>query len=220
MSALIKALPPRIEFLIVILGAFGYFLYGNILILLYPSGPTVINDAGLYGLIIIEVFLFTLVWLFLHVRGWTFGEIGLQFQFADLLNGIGLTVIAYLASLLVFWLALVIGLSFSVTSGITGGSLGLTSIIILSILNPVFEEVFVCGYIVRAMAKRNNAWTGIHISVTIRLLYHLYQGPAAAGVIPIGLTFAYWYARTGQLWPAVIAHGLLDFFGLAALMAH
>jgi membrane protease YdiL (CAAX protease family) len=30
--------------------------------------------------------------------------------------------------------------------------------------------------------------------------------------------FAYWYARTGRLWPAVIAHGLLDFFGLAAVL--
>jgi membrane protease YdiL (CAAX protease family) len=56
------------------------------------------------------------------------------------------------------------------------------------------------------------------MSVAIRVLYHLYQGPASAGIIPIGFVFAYWYARTGRLWPAVIAHGLMDFFGLIVLM--
>jgi membrane protease YdiL (CAAX protease family) len=217
MSAFIKALPPRIEFLVVILGAFGYFVYGNILILLHPSSPRAITDAGLYGLVITEAFLFSLVWLFLHIRGWTFGKIGLQFQLSDLVNGIGLIVAAHLAYLFVIWLALAIGLSFAAGPGITGGGLGLTSIIAVSVFNPVFEEVFVCGYIITVMARRNNAWLGIHTSVAIRLLYHLYQGPAAAGIIPFGFVFAYWYAGTGRLWPIVIAHGFWDFFGLVAL---
>jgi membrane protease YdiL (CAAX protease family) len=199
-------------------GAFGYFIYGNILILLRPSAPQVFTDSGLYGLILIEAFLFSLVWLFLRIRGWTYGEIGLQFQVPDLINGVVLTVLAHLASWFVIGLALAMGLSFGAGSGITAGSLGLTSIIALSVFNPLFEEVFVCGYIVTAVARRNSAWTGIHMSVAIRLLYHLYQGPASAGIIPIGLIFAYWYARTGRLWPVVIAHGLLDFAGLTALM--
>jgi membrane protease YdiL (CAAX protease family) len=218
MRAFIKALPPRIEFLIVLLGAFGYFVYENILILLHPSGFGAITNAGLYGLIVIEAFLFSLVWLFLHLRGWTFRKIGLEFRFPDFINGIGLTALAYLAYSLIFWLVLVIGLSPAAEDGITGGSLNLTSIIAVSVLNPLFEEVFVCGYIITAAAKRNEAWAGIHLSVAIRLLYHLYQGPAAAGIIPIGLLFAYWYARTERLWPVIIAHGLMDFFGLIALM--
>jgi uncharacterized protein len=218
MRALIKALPPRIEFLIVIIGAFGYFVYENILILLHPSGPGAITDAGLYGLVITEAFLFFPVWLFLHVRGWTFGKVGLQFQAADLINGIGLTALAYLAYSLVIWLAVAIGLSFAAPAGISGGSFDLASVIAVSIFNPVFEEVFVCGYIITAAAKRNEVWAGIHISVAVRVLYHLYQGPAAAGIVPIGLVFAYWYARTERLWPVIIAHGLMDFFGLMALM--
>jgi membrane protease YdiL (CAAX protease family) len=45
--------------------------------------------------------------------------------------------------------------------------------------------------------------------------YHLYQGVLGALTIaPVGLLFAYWYVRSGRLWPLIVAHGLIDFIGL------
>jgi uncharacterized protein len=47
--------------------------------------------------------------------------------------------------------------------------------------------------------------------------YHLYQG--ALGVVmalPMGLVFTLVFARTGRLWPLVIAHALLDFVALVS----
>ena len=55
---------------------------------------------------------------------------------------------------------------------------------------------------------------GVHVSVAIRLLYHLYQGAIAIGVVPFGLIFALWYRRTGRLWPVIVAHALTDFAAL------
>jgi membrane protease YdiL (CAAX protease family) len=55
------------------------------------------------------------------------------------------------------------------------------------------------------------------VSVAIRLAYHLYQGPLA--VIPIalfGVIVTVVYVRMGRLWPAIVAHGILDFVGLLA----
>lgn len=56
---------------------------------------------------------------------------------------------------------------------------------------------------------------GIALFVSIRLLYHLYQGPAGVIAInPMGLLFAFVYHRWHRLWPLVFAHGLLDALGI------
>jgi membrane protease YdiL (CAAX protease family) len=57
----------------------------------------------------------------------------------------------------------------------------------------------------------------VNVSVALRLVCHLYQGTLGVlSVIPVGLIFAYWYVRTGRLWPLIVAHALLDFISLAA----
>ena len=45
--------------------------------------------------------------------------------------------------------------------------------------------------------------------------YHFYQGALGVlGITPMVLLFAYWFARTGRLWPLVVAHALQDFTAL------
>jgi membrane protease YdiL (CAAX protease family) len=96
------------------------------------------------------------------------------------------------------------------------GRVRLLDLALVCLVNPFFEEVFVSGYVIAALDPRRTAWTGINVSVAIRLLYHLYQGPVGVlSVVPIGLVFAWWYARTGRLWPLVMAHALFDFLPLA-----
>ena len=66
----------------------------------------------------------------------------------------------------------------------------------VSAINPVFEEVFV--------------------SAGIRVFHHFYQGAVGVvGVAPLALLYAYWFARTGRLWPLIVAHALTDFTALA-----
>jgi membrane protease YdiL (CAAX protease family) len=88
-------------------------------------------------------------------------------------------------------------------------------IIAISIVNPIFEECFLCGYLVTALKDRTGSWTAINISVGIRLICHLYQGIIGViFIVPFGLIFTYWYARRGRLWPLIVAHALFDFFPL------
>jgi membrane protease YdiL (CAAX protease family) len=87
---------------------------------------------------------------------------------------------------------------------------------ILSLANPVFEEVLVLAYVVQGLRKRFGLVTAMNVSLAIRLTYHLYQGPLA--VIPIaffGLVVTLVYVRMGRLWPAIVAHAILDFVALA-----
>jgi len=67
------------------------------------------------------------------------------------------------------------------------------------------------------MRKRFGLVTAMNVSIAVRLVYHLYQGPMA--VIPIaifGVVVTFAYVRFGRLWPVVVAHGLLDFVAFMA----
>ena len=91
-------------------------------------------------------------------------------------------------------------------------------VIAISIVNPLFEEFFVSGYLITTLKHWKDPWFAINVSVTVRLLYHLHQGPSGlVTIIPLGVVFAQWYVRTGRLWPLVIAHALFDFAALNRL---
>jgi uncharacterized protein len=80
-------------------------------------------------------------------------------------------------------------------------------VFVVSVVNGIFEEVFVAGYIITALTRTRGPWTGINVSVGMRLLCYLSQGAIAAlSVVPLGLLFAYVYARTRLLWPLICAH--------------
>jgi membrane protease YdiL (CAAX protease family) len=83
-------------------------------------------------------------------------------------------------------------------------------------VNPVFEEVFVAGYVIEALRQRFGVTTAINVSVVIRASYHLYQGvPVFPFHAAYGLLQGYAYVRYGRLWPLIVSHALLDFFAFA-----
>jgi len=138
----------------------------------------------------------------------------------DTLAGVGLTVGGYAVHLVVLFLfalalpALVTGPQFA--TQLVAESLALNTIVAVSVVNPIFEEVFVCGYIVTALKERRGVTFAVNLSTALRVTYHLYQGPLGVlAIAPIGLIFAYWYARTNRLWPVIVAHGAMDLIGLA-----
>jgi len=85
----------------------------------------------------------------------------------------------------------------------------------VSIVNALYEEIFVTGYVVTALKQARSDWFAVNVSVGIRLAYHLYQGQMGVlTVLPLGLIFGFWFARTGRLWPLVVAHAAMDMLAL------
>ena len=73
--------------------------------------------------------------------------------------------------------------------------------IAVSVLNSIYEELFVCDYIIEALRKTRGISYAINVSLGIRLFYCLYLGaPAVISIIPMGFIFAYCYAETDHLW--------------------
>jgi len=220
-----RRLPPRAEFAIVLFFAFGLFTFNSVWALVAaPSSQQIASEGGLLFLLAYELITLWVLLSFLCARGWTAATVGLKPTLdGTMLGGFLLTAVMLVdlvtAQLIAavwpqaFRMIAAVAQSFrmEVAADLPAGK-ALLTVVIFSVVNGLYEELFVCGYVVTALSKRCGAWTAINVSVTIRFLYHLYQGPVAVlNVIPTGLMFAYVYARTGRLWPLVVAHAALDF---------
>jgi membrane protease YdiL (CAAX protease family) len=222
----ILSLSGRTEVLLVLLVAFGFTVPHSLWALLSPESlasrtPPITNEA-LHRIVRYELVVMVILIPFLRVRGWTRERLGIQPTVKDSLWGVGILLGYYLAFfVLVTVLANVWPQAVLAASRVrlNGGPFDWPSITAVSLVNPVFEEVFVCGYVITALRKRFGATAAINVSAGIRVFYHFYQGALGVlGIVPMALLFAYWFARTGRLWPVIVAHALQDFTALAVAM--
>ena len=168
------------------------------------------TDPRLWGLVLNELIVCGVLGLFLYARDWTFERLGFVFHWTDVLWSLVLFAsvyaVFYAAWHLLSWFSVPLPRVHVVSSGVS-----VQTVIALVIVNPVFEEVFVAGYIIAALKDVRGQTFAINVSVAIRLLYHLYQGVTGVlSIIPMGLIFAYWFARKGRLWPLIAAHAIMD----------
>lgn len=221
---LIRRLPPGFEFLIVVTWAFGLPVFQSIMSIgggEVTAARLQYTNAALLGTLLFELVqsLF-LIW-FLRIRGWTLDKLGLQISWRGTLMGSTLLAITYLVLIGVMTLAeqlLPIDMQMAVERmPRPAADLNMQLVFLVSTVNGIFEEVFVAGYIITALTPARGMWTAINVSTGVRMLYHLYQGPAGILVcVPMGLLFGYAYARTRMLWSLVLAHILMDIIGLTS----
>ena len=214
----VRALSARTEFAIVVVGAFGYFVLRSLHTALYPTATPPISQSRLDYLLAYESIALILLSIFLYLRGWTRSRLGVRVTAMDTLIGLGLVAVGYVGFVLMWWIAAAMGIRPGYAGAhreLVAHGLTLPVVIAVSVLNPIYEETFLCGYIVTSAKAVNRTVSGVNASIAIRLLYHLYQGGIGVlQIIPIGLIFTWWYARTGRLWPVFVAHALFDAMSL------
>jgi membrane protease YdiL (CAAX protease family) len=226
---LIRRLPPGVEFLVVVCGAFGMPIISSILSLssggaAAPAGGggMVFNDAVLIGLVVFELVQAAFLVWFLHVRGWTLEKAGLRITWRGTGLGWLLLLGTYVVAMVAQHLASM-ALPAQMQAGVerypvSDPNVNMQLVFIASMVNGMFEEMFVAGYIITALREARGVWTAINVSTVVRLLYHLYQGPiGVVTIVPMGLLYGFVYARTRQLWPLMFAHVLIDIIGLSQL---
>jgi uncharacterized protein len=214
----IETLSAKSEFAIVVCVAFGYFAVSSLYAAFYPSVLPPISQGHLQFLLIFESIVLVSLCLFLRLRGWTIKRVGALPSTRDTVMGLGLVVVTYMACVLVWIIVHDTGMHPRYPGSypaLVDDGLHLRTVVAASILNPVYEELFLCGYIVTALKERDSSVTAVNVSVAIRLVYHLYQGAIGVlTIIPLGLIFSWWYARTGRLWPVLVAHAVFDLTSL------
>ncbi len=85
-------------------------------------------------------------------------------------------------------------------------------LLLSAVENALVEEIIAVGYLMtRLRDLRWGPWAAVAASAALRGTYHLYQGfGQALGNAAMGAIFAWWFQRTGRLWPLLVAHMLLD----------
>jgi membrane protease YdiL (CAAX protease family) len=219
----IRRLPAGVEFLVVVTWAFGLPIFASIMALGTPADSTgsVFTNAELLATVIFEVIQLGFLTWFLRIRGWTLEKFGLSFSWRGTAVGVVLLAITYGLALGAQYIAQFI-FNYDLEAAAARApkvdpDLSMQLVFLVSVVNGIFEELFVAGYIITSLIARRGMWMAINVSVVVRLLYHLYQGPIGImTVVPMGLLYGYAYVRTRQLWPLMVAHVLLDVVGLAS----
>lgn len=131
----------------------------------------------------------------------------------DVLAGAGLALVIGLPGLGLYVLGRTLGINADVVLAPEQVYWWTIPVLLLSAVeNAVVEEVIVVGYLLTRLRDLGwGPWAAIAASTVLRGTYHLYQGfGQALGNAVMGALFAWWFQRTGRLWPLLIAHMLLD----------
>lgn len=217
----LRELSPKAEFLIVIGLTFGVN-FALFLVGLVQQGIQLrirFDDARLLWLLAYEIVVGTLLGAFLYTRGWRIEDLNLRITQQALGMAGFLFAGFYLYGLVTGLAANALGVSEMFTQISFQGSVTLPVAILVSVINPVFEEVLTIAYVMKALNSHGAAFA-IGASALLRLVAHAYQGPLAAVVVfPLGIAFAIVYWRTRELWPLILTHGLIDLVGLLSIRA-
>lgn len=170
------------------------------------------TTAAVARMLVLEIACGLVAVLVLRRRGWTRGDIGFAVTIRSTAASVGVFAVSVIACSGAYAVLQGIG----ALEGWSQTAMNFTAapalFLLFLIVNSVFEEVFVTGYLIEASRASGTAYA-VSLSTVVRLLYHTYQGPVAlAYIVPIGLIFGAVYARYRNLWPLIVAHTLINLF--------
>jgi membrane protease YdiL (CAAX protease family) len=200
--------------------AFGPAVAASLAHLISPQPEAPLDEQHLRHLLLFEPLVLAILGLFLWARGWTWERLGALPKRTDAIAGFALCIATYGLTVLAWAATEALApqlIAQTRAAPLVQGSFSLGTVLTLSAVNAIFEELFVCAYLVAALEPMIGVARALSASIALRLLYHLYQGPLAVLVIvPLGLVYTLWFVRTRRLWPLVIAHAVTDMIGLGA----
>lgn len=87
----------------------------------------------------------------------------------------------------------------------------LAVVVVIAIVNGTYEEIFLLGFLQRALQRHGFA-IAVGAPLLVRILYHTYQGPVGlTALFGYGLVAgSYFFWRSGSVFPLVFAHILSD----------
>jgi membrane protease YdiL (CAAX protease family) len=220
MISFLRNLSARAEFSLVISICFGFQIVSACLAIVsrWQHGTPLqvqYGPARVLGTVILELICLAALLGIGRIRGWSFSTFGLRISWKGTAEGLALYCGTTLAAI-AFALMLVV-LHVPKPPRLVGATLPFA--ILLSVVNPVFEEIIESGYLLNTL-RRFGMWPAVLTVALFVGLLHAYQGPGGALFnlffrVMLGLT--YW--RWRQLWPLIVAHSLQDFVALAPSLA-
>jgi len=215
-GAFIRRLKPAVEILLVMCLFSSWSIFASVRAAQAGFPVPRFDDRDSLLLVACELVASLLIASFIYVRGWRLRDFNLRASWLGFLIGallFGGTLILHIAVWDLF-AGHPAARSFMVEIA-SQARVSLPVAVILSTVNGAYEEIFLTGYLTKAL-QAGGAPFAIGVSGLIRLLNHIYQGPlGAVSVLFFGLVLTLYYWRYRQLWPVISAHGIADFIAFA-----
>ncbi|MFZ6843594.1 CPBP family intramembrane glutamic endopeptidase [Undibacterium sp. RuTC16W] len=214
MSSQHKPVPNLFEVAGIITICFGWFIYSSVaaagIDVQERSSGGGFSDASFVYLILMELSMAAVALLVLRSRSYPLSTL----LPVPSIEGTMMGMVLYFATVLASWMAVMPFSAGHATQPITEimrqSTPTLPYIFAVALVNGTYEEVFLLGYLVRGFSTYSRSFA-IGLSLLVRLLYHIYQGPLGVmSVVGFGLVVSLFYLRTRLLWPTVVAHMLGD----------
>jgi membrane protease YdiL (CAAX protease family) len=152
----------------------------------------------------------------LRREGWRLSSVTLPFAAGDVLFGIGLWILALVAYVMTWMIVAKQAPGFvkMAASIHFGGTVSWWSALLLVAINPIAEEFLYLGFVANVLRSRSYA-AALWGSTLVRTAVHLYQGPLAfLAIAPSGVVLAWYYLESRRIWPAIVAHAVMDLYAL------
>jgi membrane protease YdiL (CAAX protease family) len=175
-----------------------------------------VPSSGVLWQAVYELLTLAVVFWIGRIRGWSLKSFGLRPSWKWTAIGILLFFATGLTARFIGMLLknLAPSLYPSALESHVASEVSLPFIILISVVNPVFEESLWGGYFVHAL-KRYGMWVTVLASAFLRTFCHAHLGiRALVSILPMGVIYGLVYWRWRQLWPLVVAHSLQMVFAL------
>jgi uncharacterized protein len=194
----------------IVILCFGWVIVGSAYAVSVGFQSGAFSEGGILGLVVLELVLGLAAMYVLRSRGF---DVASLYPHPTIVGAaVGVLVAAVAGS--VAWAAMS-AFNWSHYSEpldrlMSGSPIGLPALVLLGIVNGAYEEMFLLGFLLRGL-RGHGLSVAIGVSLLVRVLYHLYQGPLGAVYVgAFGLVLSLYYIASGKLFPVVLAHALWD----------
>src|SRR5262245_60442951 len=166
------------EAIAVVIICFGMMIWRSTQAVLagFPSYP--LTDDAMLWLVADELVLTAVALLLLRTRGFAVATLYPSPSMSGAAHGIGLFLATWLISDAAVTPFSTGGLQ-PIESMVSEAALSLWVVILVAVINATFEEIFLLGFLVRGL-RGFGLSIAIGVSLLVRVMYHLYQGPLGA----------------------------------------
>jgi membrane protease YdiL (CAAX protease family) len=210
MNELAKTKGSTGERLLVVLICFGYLIFASTYSVVAGMRKFDYTTGAAIEMLVLELSFGIAAAVLLSARGWKREDFGFRITTPSTLGAIVLFAVTYVACMALYALASGAGLLTGLPDIQVNFAASPVAMLLFLMVNSVFEELFVVGYLIEATPQDEIAFA-VSVSALVRLLYHTYQGPVAlTSILPIGILFALAYVKWRNLWPLILAHTVLN----------